>query len=372
MTQIKKLSPQQVEKFQKYIDKWNAVAMSTEKADRDRAHKAILKMYEQAGVSDPKRIHWCSSPQQLLAVAKEEMSNGQGRVEEFRKLKRDAVRVIPDFMCSRYYDGRLRSGIISAVANGVRARIVASSIRRTMRAYLLRLPGNGRMLSNVLYGQQDAGWLGFYDFLARELNLAEDLNPLLSGWMELAQSAGWMIPTSTVCYVVERPSVLKMQLEGNVVNCEDGPAIVFGHVPPKVKVIDDYKMWGWKGVGVEKDVVERPRFVTVARILKERNMETRRVMMERMGYDRFLKRADAQVEDRDRYGTLYRAVLRVPMADWHNRTEMENVQVVRVKCPSTGRIYFLRVPPEMDTAYQAVAWSFGYSGEDSYQPKQQT
>ena len=44
---------------------------------------------------------------------------------------------------------------------------------------------------------------------------------------------------------------------------------------------------------------------------------------------------------------------------------------VQVQDASTPRQYFLRVPPTIQTAAEAVAWSFGLSVED-YGPAQET
>jgi hypothetical protein len=44
---------------------------------------------------------------------------------------------------------------------------------------------------------------------------------------------------------------------------------------------------------------------------------------------------------------------------------------VQVQDASTPRQYFLQVPPTTQTALEAVAWSFGLSGED-YHPEQET
>jgi hypothetical protein len=44
---------------------------------------------------------------------------------------------------------------------------------------------------------------------------------------------------------------------------------------------------------------------------------------------------------------------------------------VQVQDASTERQYFLRVPPTIQTAAEAVAWSFGLSGQD-YHPVQKT
>jgi hypothetical protein len=46
----------------------------------------------------------------------------------------------------------------------------------------------------------------------------------------------------------------------------------------------------------------------------------------------------------------------------------EDIVCVQVKCPSTGKLYLLRVPPGMQSCQQAVAWTAGFTSPMSYQP----
>jgi hypothetical protein len=57
------------------------------------------------------------------------------------------------------------------------------------------------------------------------------------------------------------------------------------------------------------------------------------------------------------------------------RVEMKNDEplvCVSVICPSTGRQYVIRVPPEIDTCHKAVAWVAGFDNPDEYQPLVET
>ena len=47
--------------------------------------------------------------------------------------------------------------------------------------------------------------------------------------------------------------------------------------------------------------------------------------------------------------------------DWNK--EEEPLCLVKVRCPSTGAFYTLRVPPKTKTVKEAVAWTFGISEE---------
>ncbi len=58
---IESLTEEQQARFSEFIEKWTAIGLSTEKADRKEAEKGIVEMYAIAGLKKPK-IVWCDSP----------------------------------------------------------------------------------------------------------------------------------------------------------------------------------------------------------------------------------------------------------------------------------------------------------------------
>ena len=90
------------------------------------------------------------------------------------------------------------------------------------------------------------------------------------------------------------------------------------------------------------------------------------VLIDRYGYARYLKDADAIVIDRDECGTLY-------MCTFPDDEPLKMVEVKNATPEPDGsfRTYFLRVPPQMVGARQSVAWTFGMS-EREYSPDIQT
>ena len=58
---IGKLTPKQIERLTYYRDKWLAIGLSTQKADRKMAETGITKAYKIAGLKRPK-IVWTLSP----------------------------------------------------------------------------------------------------------------------------------------------------------------------------------------------------------------------------------------------------------------------------------------------------------------------
>ncbi|NQT23171.1 MAG: hypothetical protein HQ579_07025 [Candidatus Omnitrophica bacterium] len=93
-------------------------------------------------------------------------------------------------------------------------------------------------------------------------------------------------------------------------------------------------------------------------IIKIKNAAVRRICLEELGYARFLSQVEHKVIDRDGEYELIKI-------DWHKREEP--MHLLKVKCPSTGAYYTLRVPPHMKTAKQAVAWTF-HMKKSEYNP----
>jgi hypothetical protein len=123
----------------------------------------------------------------------------------------------------------------------------------------------------------------------------------------------------------------------------------------------------WRGVPVPRRVAFEPETLTPNEIFDEKNAEVRRVMMERFGYERLIEAANAEVlhQDRDALGGE-RRLLRVPIE------RDEDLVCVSVTCPSTGRKFLLRVPPDMRSCHQAVAWTAGFDDPELYRPAVET
>lgn len=122
----------------------------------------------------------------------------------------------------------------------------------------------------------------------------------------------------------------------------------------------------WRGVAIDARIALRPEKIRAADVLHERNIERRRVMLERMGYDLFLHEAAAEVIHRDRDRGGDRALLRVTLPG------DEPLVCLCVRDPSTGRQYLLRVPPHLGTCHQAAAWIAGFDNPDDYHPLVET
>lgn len=152
------------------------------------------------------------------------------------------------------------------------------------------------------------------------------------------------------------PSAVSVD-ENNRLHSASGPAFAW------LKDVRDYY---WHGVHVEPYVVENPERITVADIEAEPNAEVRRAKIERFGHARYLVASGAREIHRDDFGALYRK-------DIPGNEPLVMVKVVNATPEPDGSFkdYFLRVPPGMQTAREAVAWTFGKTPDD-YGPEKES
>ena len=90
-------------------------------------------------------------------------------------------------------------------------------------------------------------------------------------------------------------------------------------------------------------------------IVSCRNVEIRKYLLARFGFDNFVHEMKGKVLDRDGDQELI-------MVPW--RRDEEPITMVKVKDSTTDDIYLLRVPPNMKTCREAVAWTFGMTAEE--------
>jgi hypothetical protein len=143
---------------------------------------------------------------------------------------------------------------------------------------------------------------------------------------------------------------------------------------------DIVDLYFWHGVLVPAFVIRRPDLITIANINQEINAEVRRVMIERYrhgeeihGSAAFIRDAGGECLDHDeRYGTLWRR--RIPgSAHIPDDEAIVMIEVVNRTREPDGRFrhHWLRVPPTMQTAREAVAWTFNMPAQQ-YAPEIET
>lgn len=179
------------------------------------------------------------------------------------------------------------------------------------------------------------------------------LQEQIDAWASFANSAAGCHFGPRACFLCEKPLSLCVDANDRISN-RSGPAIQWS---------DGLDIYAWRGMIVDRVWIESPNAISIAQINAERNVERRRVMVELFGESNYLSQQGAEVIDHDDcYGTLYRL-------KFQGDEPLVMVKVLNATTERDGtyKSYFLRVPPGITRARQAVAWTFGLS-EDEYCP----
>jgi hypothetical protein len=364
---------------------WLDAGLDTTPTDRDAAARAVVRAYASAGLPAPAHIVWADSPHAgVLAVAELTLGKNRGsvttslaeqgcvsgvvklgasvrarvRTRPWAAARAALVEALGPVGFARHWSATVRrpwQQLIDQVATPVRRRLAD------------RFSGTGDFdaaariaLLDVVLGQQDGAWLGAFstrtpagdDDVAGGWAVPEEL----AGLAEVARHAGWWWPYENVALLTPRPAAIHRDNLGRL-HHDDGPALSF---------VDGWGLHAWRGMPLPPDVVAELEHLTVERIQAEENAEVRRVMLEHFGFDRYLKESKATEVGRDECGILWR--IRFP-----NDEPLVMVEVVNSTAEPDGtfRTYFLRVPPDLTSARQAVAWTFDVDPE-TYTPLVQT
>ncbi len=426
MAPLDRLTPAQEAGLADVRDQWQAIGLATFAADRPAAERGIRRAYLAVGLPPPSGYIWVRSPLEavmggahlavaaggLLATALEESYleltdqpdaalSGQvwstiGPTDDRRRgLLPRGLRFDPRSITSQIDAAwdvarrQLRPLITSALAAQVRLDVGVPVRRRVVERVLipiaqqvrvdvwphlrrhlearLREPGarlrrwavliNGYRLLRVqesdiapLQRRTTIDRLAMADAFVRVCGL--NAGDWLEGLMEVARAAGGWWPDRSGVLICERPVSLVLDDQGRL-HSGRGPA---------ARYRDGWQVWAWHGVRVPRRVIEEADAMTAEEIMAEPEVAVRRVMIERVGNERFMREAGANRLAEDSTGILWRVDL---MDD-------EPVVCVEVTNASAGpdgtyRRHMLRVPPTVRSPREAVAWTFGVSAAD-YKP----
>jgi len=262
-------------------------------------------------------------------------------------------------------------------------------------------------LHDMVFTNADAAFGVYYDVLEAK-GLAAEIPSAAQQMRALAKAVGYLFLFDDLCLIIDRPAFLALD-EQDAYHAHDGPAITFR---------DGYTRAFSHGMEIPREAVTpgvRETWLTAARIRDEENAEQRRVFLELYGTQRFIKDLGIKPIDASDYGTLYKVPFTVgpedePLTLLHviNSTEeYEQYEIVdrahwldrdgnrhdslpgwiapdglpdgwryvAQKKRGIGephrKEYWLRVPPTMERARQAVAWTFNLE-EEQYQPVQES
>ena len=104
-----------------------------------------------------------------------------------------------------------------------------------------------------------------------------------------------------------------------------------------------------------------PDKISVEKVINERNIQLKTALLEKIGYEKVLKKLKATELSQDLKGNkLYS----VQMPREEGSSADRHMNLLQVKCPSTNAQYVLRVPPNITSISNALQWTFGVQVDD--------
>ena len=309
---IDKITEEQTAMFPVWVKKWNAIGLSCEPADFEKAKEAALKAYDVCKLKRPSVVLTADSPMETLYKGTEtwvKMKYPKLKGEDFKKE-------------------------------------VKSQLKNSF--------------NNFYHGSLWASWGAYVSFFRDVMHWENETLDLFKIDEDLITSCGWVWWHEDIVVICNRPREINLDPEGRLHNPE-GFSISYR---------DNWGLYHVHGVLVPDYVITNPEKITIADIDKETNAEVRRVKIERYkrgeeieGNAAFIRDAGGKKLDHDeRFGTLWRR--EVP-----NDEAIVMIEVINSTREPDGHFkkYWLRVPPTITTAHEAAAWTFNKSTKE-YKP----
>jgi hypothetical protein len=416
----KKLTPKQEVYARQFVEERIAAMFSTAAIDEAEAERHLRNAYRVGGIK-PVPVRWFDSPIPFVIASVEGSVEDSVGNDVWRKLwSRVTVdvwqRVLPHPLWRRSLGQRIRDFLLwcfvlrriikDRIRGNVQFKIrlppiwvskpdpfykrctsdIENSIRERTRnrVWLTALSGVDKSVSacfeedlwedgpdpfHEYYGDKHLSRLGeniwnnvmkstrAYDdesmwSASRFLHEVFEENPLIHLALFNEMVSGFLLGNKEA-WLVRKPIHLELDEEGRL-HSENGMCMQYR---------DGCSFYAWHGVCVPSQVILDPEHLTREVWADELNVEVRRAIQERLGSERFIALVGGTCIDQGPRGEL----IAIDLKDDPERV----AHYVHVQDTSTERQYYLRVPPTITSADEAVAWTFGLS-EQEYQPEQET
>lgn len=193
-------------------------------------------------------------------------------------------------------------------------------------------------VSTWFAGTFDSYWLCFYSYLIEvlELDIDKDLLAKFEAFKAVSKECNFWYPYEGVVLFTRKPKVIHLDAAGNLHNIHE-KAIQFR---------DGYGGYYVHGFNVPEWIVKDKHLITLNKINEEKNAETRRIMIDFFGNDRYLLESNFKVldEDIDPSGRPRRLL----MIEVEGDEDILRVEVVNSspELDKSFRKYYLPVDPE--------------------------
>ncbi len=341
-----------------------------QKIDNEQVARSIRQIYIESGRATPV-VTWFSNPRQLQEAARSHSANEIFRVTQIEdKCARKIRQVLESSLRAEDFNDAftllwdtLPSSEIQSLSWQVRAALAVPTARvmeidqRKPIDWSIALALRTEIEDNPTTHELEWASASLIrlaiaqvacEFFEVRVDEVEKSN--LDNLLALARGAHAYICFERECMLSEPPVELHFDDQFRT-HHPTGPAIVYA---------EDMKIFCWRGTRVPESAITCDTNLHV--IDAEPNIEIRRILIERYGTQQFLLDAGVEIRQHDKFGSLY-----VKEVWGDEPIVMVHITNATPEPDGQYRTYFLRVPPTIRTAREAVAWTFGMTA-DEYDP----
>jgi len=353
MELISKLTSEQKALISVYREKWQKIALSTQPINCQKAAEAIQLAYSLMGDSNPE-IVFSDSPHAAFDILLEkiwhrwESKDDYGHRHIFKDrwelLRRELEMQVAHELCTEI-DSQIGEG--SLQPGQLWSHILYSQIEEEWQEIISEISIKLLCLwSYPIPTELWSSYVAWIDFCISVLKCnynSDDWQALES----IVKHCGWIYPLRNICIICDRPRKLLLDDEYRP-HAIEKPAIEFS---------DGYSLYASHGVRLPEAYGKfHPQEWQSEWLLTTKNAELRRVLIEEIGYEKICQ--DLQTIEIDNWQEY--TLLRID-----DDADIEPIFILKMICPSTGNIHTLRVPPDVNSAKEAVEWiNWGIDAEE--------
>ncbi|MEP0857248.1 DUF6745 domain-containing protein [Trichocoleus sp. DQ-U1] len=335
---IEKLTPQKEALIPVYREKWRKIALSTEPIDRGKATEAVINAYNSIGKKAPEII-FSDSPYAALKTFSAKIT------KQPKRALNEQLRFQPWHQMEEQISSQIIENDLNDKLWGGLERQLWGGLERQLFKQLIKQLGS-KVNHKYIPPEVWACGGSNFDFYISVLNCTYEQSKW-SVFQSLVKNCGWILPSEEIAIVCDRPRILSFDNQQRL-HAEGAPAIQFA---------DGYSLYAYHGVTLpEKYGKLHPNQWEAQWIIDEDNAELRRVLIQGIGYERIAQELGAIALDSYQEYSLLKIDTDI---------DVEPISLLKMTCPSTGFIHALRVPPEIISAREAIAWvNWGINPEE--------
>ena len=283
MKKITKLSAEQESRLIEFRETWLQHGLSCAPADFETGDEIIRGFYRRINKPNPIILHFSSPIMCEMAVN-----------FVFEILAEKKPRQLGSQLYSQL-DSQLYSQLGSQLRSQLRSQLdsqLHSQLRSQLRSQLYsQLGGLKSFFLNNRWGAQHwCSWEAFYLF-GHEIGVTYNASDiaLLQEWGRLSKSVGWWAPWDGICFVSDRPRVVKFDDQLRLHN-ENGKAVEYS---------DGWGVSAWHGTRVPDEWLENRDNIDPTEVLRTSDVEQRAAGAAIIGWPKMARILDRRIIDGD-------------------------------------------------------------------------